>query len=299
MATAAQLQRADFQDTATLRVLRALGWGTDLLNLGYFVWRGPFNLVNLLPSRFRFASAQHRLLRKAAKLLQPGSGDRILDVTSGRGRSSFYLANAYPGTEVIGAELLPGNLQIARALFGEARGLSFINADIAALPFQDGFFDRLFCLEASRHFSDRVGFLKEAARVVKPGGRVLVVDFMWKERQEVLLKNDPRLDIVHQTWGLADFSTLGEYVSAAVSAGFKVQQQIDWTKSVTGPLQAQFDALVWVMQTKFGRWATSLTHACLRGFSRRDWLDLAQAAAAHRFVHRHSRYLCLVLEKVS
>ena len=66
MSTAEQLATVYDGGNVTLRVLRALGWGPQLLNLGYFVWRGPLNALNLLPSRVRLLDTQMRLVRKAA-----------------------------------------------------------------------------------------------------------------------------------------------------------------------------------------------------------------------------------------
>ncbi len=281
----------------TLRMLRAMGWGPELLNLGYFRWRGPLVFLNLLPSQLHLSATQHHLLRRAATLLEVQRGDKILDVASGRGKSSYYLALAHPGAEVEAVDLLPENVQIAQSLYAHTRGLTYRVGDALSLPFPPASFDKVFCLEAAFHFPDRARFLAEAARVMKPGGRLVVVDFMWQkdDRQEVL--KDPRTKIVQDVWGWADFSSIAEYRRDAESAGFHVRRLDDWTSRVTRPLQWLSEFVVGLGKTAAGRAMLARTNPLTRGMSRGDWKDLAQATAAHGFVSRHSRYVVLVLEK--
>lgn len=281
----------------TLRMLRAMGWGPELLNLGYFRWRGPLTFLNLLPSQMHLASAQHLLLRKAAALLGVERGDRVLDVACGRGKSSFFLAGAHPGAEVEGVDLLPENVATARTLYAHERGLSYQVADAMALPFASARFDRLFCLEAAFHFSDRARFLSEAARVLKPGGRAVVVDFMWKHDDRKAVLQDPRTKIVQKVWGWEDFFSLSEYRIAAEAAGFSVAAVYDWSARVTRPLQWLSEFVARLTSSAGGRKLLAATNPLTRSLSRGDWMELRTATSAHGFVARSSSYVVLVLEK--
>ena len=298
MATSQQIHQVyDGSASVTLRVLRALGWGPELLCLGYFVARGPLNALNLLPSRFRLAAAQDRLLRRAAALLAPQRGDRILDVACGRGRSSYHLAQAHPGTDVTGVDLLPANVAVASTLYANTRGLAYEVGDAQRLRFAPGSFDKVFCLEAAFHFPDRGRFLAEAARVLRPGGRLVVVDFVWTSPERQTGESDPRFGLVQRTWGFESFATEAEYTDAASQLGLAVVGHYDWTGRVTKPLQGQFDVLARLGLSQRGRWLLGRSHERLRGFSRGEWQELARAAEAHAFVHARTRYVALVLEK--
>lgn len=281
----------------TLRMLRAMGWGPELLNLGYFRWRGPLIFLNLLPSQMHLAEAQHLLLRKAAELLSVQPGDRVLDVACGRGKSSYYLAGVNPGTEVEGIDLLPENVATARTLYAHEKGLAYQVGDAMALPFAPASFDKLFCLEAAFHFPDRARFLTEAARVLKPGGRAVVVDFMWKQADRQALLADPRTKIVQKVWGWEDFSSLAEYRTAAEAAGFVVTAVNDWSSRVTRPLQWLSEFVVRLTSNAGGRKMLAATNPLTRSMRRSDWMELRTATQAHGFVSRSSSYVALVLEK--
>ncbi len=281
----------------TLRMLRAMGWGPELLNLGYFFWRGPLIFLNLIPNHLHLSATQHRLLRKAAAFLGIQRGDRVLDVACGRGKSSFYLAEAHPGAEVEAVDLLPENVQIAQTLYANTRGLNYRAGDAMNLQFTPASFDKVFCLEAAFHFPDRSRFLAEAARVLKPGGRLVVVDFMWEKDERGGMLQDPRTRIVQNVWGWTDFSSIGEYRRGAEAAGFKVIALNDWTRRVTRPLQWLSEFVVRLGSSAAGRRMLAATNPLTRGMSRGDWKELATATAAHRFVAKSSRYVVLVLVK--
>ncbi len=281
----------------TLRMLRAMGWGPELLNLGYFRWRGPLVFLNLIPSHLHLSVTQHHLLRKAAAFLGIQRGDRVLDVACGRGKSSYYLAGAHPGAEVEAIDLLPENVQIAQSLYAHTRGLTYRAGDAMNLPFSPGAFDKVFCLEAAFHFPDRSRFLAEAARVLKPGGRLVVVDFMWEKDDRSLILQDPRTRIVQNVWGWTDFSSIDEYRRAAEGAGFHVTQLNDWTSRVTRPLQWLSEFVVRLGTSAGGRRLLAATNPLTRAMSKGDWKELATATAAHRFVAKASRYVVIVLEK--
>ncbi len=281
----------------TIRMLRAMGWGPELLNLGSFFWRGPLVFLNLIPDPLRLAGAQQRLVRQAAALLDLQRGDRVLDVACGRGRGSYYLAVAHPGLEVSAVDLLPENIAVARTLYAHTRGLSYGIGDAMNLDFPEASFDKVFCLEAAFHFPDRARFLAEAHRVLRPGGRLVVVDFMWRSRERTAILADKRTKLVQGIWGWQDFSAYDEYLEAASAQGFVLTGERDWSARVTRPLQWLSDVVVGLGKSAFGRRLLQGSNPLTRGISRGEWRQLAEATAAHRFVTDASRYVALVLER--
>jgi ubiquinone/menaquinone biosynthesis C-methylase UbiE len=115
-------------------------------------------------------------LREVLELAEPRSSDVILDVATGTGNAGLALARHVAW--VVGLDLTPEMLEIAAA---SARAAGVANAtwvlgDAAALPFSAESFDVVVARAAPHHFTDLPGALSEAARVLRPGGRAVLVD---------------------------------------------------------------------------------------------------------------------------
>ena len=159
------------------------------MNLGYFKFHGPLSFLNLVVN---LEKTQLKLVQQTMRLLDVGEKHSVLDVACGRGKSSFIMSCLRPQATVIGLDLLEANINAARFLFGGSPGLSYQNGNAMELDFEDRRFDRIQCLEAAFHFPDRSRFLSEANRVLKPGGRLVVVDFAWLHARRSQLPERPR-----------------------------------------------------------------------------------------------------------
>jgi demethylmenaquinone methyltransferase/2-methoxy-6-polyprenyl-1,4-benzoquinol methylase len=95
-------------------------------------------------------------------------GSLVLDVACGTGDlSRLAQRRSY---RVIGADLSRGMLAANHS------GAPLLQADCSQLPFTDGAFDGLVCGYALRNFSDLAGALAETARVIRPGGRLAMLE---------------------------------------------------------------------------------------------------------------------------
>ncbi len=108
--------------------------------------------------------------------LAPKKGHRALDVATGAGHTAVALARL--SVRVVASDLTPRMLQEARTLAAESgsEDITFAAADAEALPFATAAFDRLTCRIAAHHFYDIRAAMKEIARVLRPGGRVGIID---------------------------------------------------------------------------------------------------------------------------
>jgi SAM-dependent methyltransferase len=108
--------------------------------------------------------------------------ERVLDVGCGAGHTA--LAFAARAAEVVALDLTPAMLEVARELARERglENLSFECGDAMELPFPAASFDVVSCRLCAHHFESPERAVREAARVLRPGGVFLLVDSVAPEQ---------------------------------------------------------------------------------------------------------------------
>lgn len=103
----------------------------------------------------------------------------VLDLATGSGDVAFALAAALPaGARIVGGDFCEPMLEQARAKqAGRGGTVSFVRADALDLPFPDGAFDAVTIAFGLRNLADRRRGLSEMRRVLRPGGRLWVLEF--------------------------------------------------------------------------------------------------------------------------
>jgi MPBQ/MSBQ methyltransferase len=278
------------------RLLRMINWGPGLMNLGYFRFRGPFAFLNLAVN---LEKAQRRLVQESLRLLEVGQRHSVLDVACGRGKSSFMTHCLHPQASIVGVDLLKPNIDVARLLFGCSPRLSYQNGNAMDLDFADEQFDRVQCIEAAFHFPDRSQFLRESARVLKPGGRLVVIDFAWRTAADRQCVDDRETRIVRDIWQWSDLYDVEEYRSTARSAGLRQIRAVDWSRRVTAPFQATFDSLLTLSRRAWWKKRLIRVNPLLGSLTEDDWRQLAEISKAQDYVRRRSRYMAFVFEKAA
>jgi demethylmenaquinone methyltransferase/2-methoxy-6-polyprenyl-1,4-benzoquinol methylase len=136
------------------------------------------------------AGLHHRWRARAADLAAVGPGDSALDVACGTGDLAIELARRVgPGGAVIGSDFSEEMLQRARA---KAPAIAWEWGNALELPYATGRFDAATVGFGARNFSDLDRGLAEMARVVKPGGRVVVLEITTPRR--------PPLSTFYSVW---------------------------------------------------------------------------------------------------
>lgn len=122
------------------------------------------------------------LARRVADQIPPGS--RVLEVAPGPGYFAIELAKL-GGYQVTGIDISHTFVLIARRNAAQAGvAVDFRQGNAASLPFENKSFDFLLCRAAFKNFSQPVRALQEMYRVLKPGGRALIIDLRKDASQE-------------------------------------------------------------------------------------------------------------------
>ena len=118
-----------------------------------------------------------------AKVLEPSElapGQKVLDVGAGPGFFASGVAGLVsPGGEVHGVDINQRFVDDANARFADDERLRFHHLTDHRLPFDDATFDRVICKNVLEYVPDISATLAEVRRVLKPGGRIQVLDSDW------------------------------------------------------------------------------------------------------------------------
>ena len=118
--------------------------------------------------------------RHALQEIVDGTPQRILDVACGTGDSTISIAKAAAaGTEVIGADISEGMMALVKGKaekVGVGERITLQVADGEALPYGEGAFDRVTCAFGIRNFEHKERGLAEFRRVLKPGGKAVILE---------------------------------------------------------------------------------------------------------------------------
>lgn len=183
--------------------------------------------------------AQIDLIEELLKWSQVQQAQNILDVGCGIGGSSLYLAQKF-NANATGITLSP--FQAARASErAGATGLSsrseFLVADAQATPFADDSFDLVWALESGEHMPDKTKFMQECYRVLKPGGKLIMVTWCHRPTDEqsggsLTADEQKLLQEIYRVYCLPYVISLPEYEAIARNLCLQNIHTADWSTAV-------------------------------------------------------------------
>lgn len=197
-------------------------WGTHIHH-GYYE-----NGQEFTPQK-----AQENLIEKLVNLVVIAPQSKILDVGCGMGGSSIYLAKHYDAS-VTGITLSAKQVEIAKRKAEEnsIKNVSFKIEDALLLEsFSDNSFDIVWSLESCEQFFDKEMFLKQAYRVLKPDGKLMLAT--WCSSQD---EYEGRLAKKYQklcsAFDLPYMPTIECYRELLNANHFSIKQALDWSSFV-------------------------------------------------------------------
>jgi SAM-dependent methyltransferase len=168
--------------------------------------------------------AVHHVHALVLDQLSPGDA-RVLDLGCGVGTTALYLARRRP-VEVVGVSISPAQVRWAERFAARSGALAgsvrFRVADFTDLPQDLTGFDTAVAIESFVHADPAAAFFRQAARALRPGGVLVVVD-------DVRLADpaDPRLDDVRTGWHAESLLSVAESSRVAAEAGLELETSVD------------------------------------------------------------------------
>jgi cyclopropane fatty-acyl-phospholipid synthase-like methyltransferase len=185
----------------------------------------------------------NRVLADRAVIRQ---GERVFDAGCGVGGSSFWLAQQR-GAEVVGVTPVANQVTQARRFAARrklTRQVHFEQADYTNTFFPDASFDVVWALESVCHAQDKAAFYREAARLLRPGGRLVVAEYMRKARACGIL-GERLLHKWLDGWAIPDLDTPDEHLSSMSASGFTDIQIDDVTVHTHPSLRRLHQITLW------------------------------------------------------
>jgi len=162
------------------------------------------------------------------------SKDKVLDAGCGVGAVSIWLAKQYKDIKITGINI--SKMQIERANFFAKKlkvdnRINFLERDYLNTGFADESFDVIFAVESVCHTENKDDFIREAYRILKPGGRLVVGDFfLIKNKLNKFEKKIMHLYL--DGWAISNLAHKDSFFKNLKLAGFKNVKCLDVTINI-------------------------------------------------------------------
>jgi ubiquinone/menaquinone biosynthesis C-methylase UbiE len=156
--------------------------------------------------------------------------ERVLDLACGTGELLHRIARRSPQAELVGVDLASGMVDRARQKLSGTPRAQVQRADGHDLPFADNAFDAILCANTFHYFTHPSVVLAEGRRVLRPEGRLVLLDWcrdFWTCRlmDVVLRRIDPAYETCHT---LAEMTSLLGRASFRVTESFRYRFDVVW-----------------------------------------------------------------------
>ena len=180
-----------------------------------------------------------------AELANVNETDYVLDAGCGVGGAAMYLAQTQHAraTGITLSQKQADYATTAAQKLGLQDKVAFQVMDYTQTSFKDESFDVIWVCESVSSAQDNTAFIREAYRLLKKGGRLILSDFfLTKENQQDNHRWIPKwLD----TWGINNLTTKEYFVHELETTGFDVKENLDYTSKIRKSAQRLYYASIW------------------------------------------------------
>jgi microcystin synthetase protein McyJ len=174
-----------------------------------------------------YADAAEHLVERLGEALELAPGARVVDAACGRGSQDLYLLRRFGALSVDALDVTQRNIELAVAQAAARSGpgeLRFHHASATRLPFADATFSHAICVEAAHHFDTREAYLREAYRVLVPGGRIALADIVMRRAPRTRTER-ALIGTAAALWRIprANVVTLDGYRALLARVGFRLR----------------------------------------------------------------------------
>lgn len=224
----------------------------------YRTWSPAYNMhfgfwrlgMDPLDREAMLAEMTRQVMRRLA--IDATRPTKVIDMGCGVGAPLRQIAGANPKASCTGATIVPWQIAKARALTEAAVAprVRYELLDYTATGLPAASFDAALAMESACHDEGlaKAGFVKEAARLLKPGARLVVADgFLRARRVPRLLL--PIFRTVSHNWAVETFASLPHFVAGLELAGFRIVavENVSWRVGFSA-MQAPFLCLLWTLR---------------------------------------------------
>ena len=184
-----------------------------------------------------FEEAQHRMTRYVVNGSISDRSADILDVGCGLGGTLDYLNSIVKCSRITGLNVDARQLRVCSTIgLQNENKISLLHADACEIPLPAQSQDAVFCIEAMFHFPSRLRFLKEAYRVLRANGRLILTDILispvvWEKhrKEDAGISGESLLIMLHDGYGPwpQPFLTVLQLRELALEAGFVLLEDED------------------------------------------------------------------------
>jgi tocopherol O-methyltransferase len=167
-------------------------------------------------------------VRRVAARGRIGRGARVCDIGCGYGATGRMLAAEY-GADVTGITISTAQYQYAQS--NPAPGVSIVLGDWLRNPLEDASFDAAIAIESSEHMPDLEGFFRQAFRILRPGGRLVICAWLAHPRATPAERR-LLLEPACREGRMAQIALASEYRQLFEKTGFAVDQIEDVSREV-------------------------------------------------------------------
>jgi ubiquinone/menaquinone biosynthesis C-methylase UbiE len=221
-----------------------------------------------------FFQSQKNLTNHCLSRISPLTGKIVLDVGCGNGIQGLHISQDHKPGKYIGIDISPQNIKIAQDIQKEIGSENMVfkidNAqEIASIS--DNSIDVVINIESAFHYPDKMKFLKEVNRVLKPGGEFMIADVLAIRKQKIEDRDSKKrwgifhhwtLEEYHQSFPFADLTLTSTHdISQSILKGFKNYKQWFKGKKAKGFIKRWASELFIYMNAKIYSFMNARTRA--------------------------------------